>query len=152
MNRHIDFTPMQDKPDTPKVGVGVILRKKREILLLQRRNAHGSGEWSLPGGHMELGECFDGVCKREVHEETGVPIHGVRQIGFTNDIFPKDGLHYVTLFFEAYWDPAIWTPKIMEPDKTSAMGWFDLKELPNPTFPPLRRLVERQFLTLEDHQ
>lgn len=140
------FWQMWCKDETPKVGVGVIIRDNSgRILLQKRKGAHGEGEWSLPGGHMELGECFDGVCKREVKEETGIPIAGVKPLFFTNDIFEEDGLHYVTLFFEAYWDASIWKEKarIMEPNKTTEMGWFSKGGLPTPLFPPLDRFREQ---------
>lgn len=147
------FWQMYKKPQTPKVGVGVVLRKmiefpsfgnlpevkQEKILLGLRKGAHGAGEWSLPGGHMELGEDFFDVCRREVLEETGITIRGVRKLDFTNDIFEKDGLHYVTLFFEAEWEEQ--EPKNLEPDKTERWEWFDAHALPDGLFPPLRQAV-----------
>jgi len=147
------FWQMESKDETPKVGVGVaLLDDEGRLLLMKRRGAHGEGEWSLPGGHMELGECFDGVCKREVKEETGIPIAGVQKVHFTNDIFEEDGLHYVTLFFKAYWDSSIWKAKarIMEPDRCEDMGWFDRENLPTPLFPPLDRMLEQRGYFFND--
>ena len=130
------FWQMASKPETPKVGVGVVLRKGNSVLLGLRTGAHGEGEWSLPGGHMELGESFPEVCSREVREETGIIIKGVRKLGFTNDIFENDGLHYVTLFFEALWDNTQEAER-KEPDKTLVWRWFSLNNLPDNLFPPL---------------
>ena len=130
------FWQMRKKPETPKVGVGVILRKDGKVLLGLRRGAHGEGQWSLPGGHMEIGEDFPEVCAREVEEETGVKIKGVKKLGFTNDIFEDDGLHYVTLFFDALWDTS---QEVMnkEPDKCVEWKWFDQNELPDNIWTPL---------------
>lgn len=147
------FFGMASKPDTPKVGVGVILVRtvefpsfgnqpeihRPEVLLGLRRKSHGDGEWSLPGGHMELGERFMDTCKREVLEETGMEIAGIVPLCFTNDIFEKDGLHYVTLFFGALWN-SDQVPRVME-DKTETWGFFSMDKLPSPLFPPLRRAL-----------
>ena len=122
------FSAMVTKSLTPKVGVGVILRNPEgKILLLLRKNSHGARLWSLPGGHMELGETFLNTCKREVLEETEVTIIGIRHICFANHIFEDEKLHYVTLFFEAVWDM---TQNIInaEPDKCECFRWFEPKE------------------------
>jgi 8-oxo-dGTP diphosphatase len=134
------FWKMAYKPDTPKVGVGVLIVKGDKILLGLRKGAHGAGQWSLPGGHMELGESFSDVCAREVREETGIIIQGVKKMTFTNDLFEEDGLHYVTLFFEAKWNGKQ-NPKNLEPDKTEEWKWFDLWALPENLFPPLMNLL-----------
>lgn len=126
-----EFFAMKDKPETPKVGVGVIIRDKEgRILLLLRKGSHGAGLWSVPGGHMELGESFFDVCRREVMEEVEIAISSVNLITFTNDIFVDEGLHYVTLFFEAHWDQCQ-EPVNMEPDRAEKIKWFTVDELKN---------------------
>ena len=145
MDTENKFWQMKNKPETPKVGVGVVLRKiefpYRELVLLGlRKGAHGAGQWSLPGGHMELGESFLDVCKREVLEETGITITGITPLRFENNIFEEDGLHYVTLFFEADWDMKQ-TPKNIEPDKTEEWKWFGLDSIPCTLFPPLKQAI-----------
>ena len=140
------FFGMAKKPQTPKIGVGVIIRDKEErTLLLLRKGSHGEGLWSLPGGHMELGEDFFDTCEREVFEETGLIITSVNQFTFTNDIFEKEGLHYVTLFFDAHWDQNQLAVN-KEPDKSEKLKWFDrysLHEIPN-VFPPLAKLLGKR--------
>lgn len=124
-----NFSAMEFKPNTPKVGIGVILRNhENKILLLMRQGSHGAGRWSLPGGHMELGEEFIDTCKREVLEEVGVYINDIAEVGFINHIFVEEKLHYVTLFFEAIW---VNTQHVcnLEPDKCSKMEWFSFKEI-----------------------
>lgn len=56
----------------PRVGVGCIVWKGDQILLIQRGKPPGEGEWSLPGGSQELGETLFQAAIREVREETGV--------------------------------------------------------------------------------
>lgn len=137
------FHGMPAKPETPKVGVGVFLKDiSGKILLGLRKGSHGEGQWSLPGGHMELGEEFLQTCQRETYEETGITIIAVKPAGFVNHIFEEEGLHYVTLFFEAAWDQ-IQEAKLMEPNKTDKWGWFDINHLPTPIFPCLRKILEK---------
>ena len=41
----------------PRVGIGVMIQNEEgEILLGLRKGSHGAGEWSFPGGHLEMGE------------------------------------------------------------------------------------------------
>lgn len=43
---------MNDK--ITKVGVAVMILKDGKVLLSKRRGSHGEGEYSFPGGHLEL--------------------------------------------------------------------------------------------------
>ena len=128
----------------PSVGVGVfVYNMDGKILLGKRKGAHGAGEWSLPGGHLEFNESFERCCEREVMEETGICLLStpIEKLGFTNDIFDSDGLHYVTLFFRAVLD-CDWDPKLMEPDKCEEWRWYSLDDLPEPLFPPLKQVIK----------
>ena len=101
-----------------KVGVGVIIVRDGRLLLGERTGSHGSGTWALPGGHLRFGESIEDCARRELLEETGIVVNNVKQVAFTNDIFEKDRLHYITLFVEA----AKWSgrPVVMEPENVSA--------------------------------
>jgi 8-oxo-dGTP pyrophosphatase MutT (NUDIX family) len=57
-------------------SVVIIVNDKEEILLQHRRD----GGWGLPGGLMELGESFEETAIREVKEETGLDIDGLKQL------------------------------------------------------------------------
>jgi len=140
-----------DCKDRPMVGVGVFIYNsmyREEILLGKRKGAHGEGEWSLPGGHLEFKESFLDCCVREVKEETDldIPACDIKKLGFTNDIFESDGLHYVTLFFEIQLRGPMckYIPEFMEPDKCEGWGWFNLNKLPQPLFPPLEGIIKKK--------
>lgn len=126
----------------PLVGVGVFLvhpRHPGKILVGKRKGSHGSGEWSLPGGHLEYGESFQTTCFREVMEETGLELTSmVEKVDFTNDIFPYDGKHYVTLFFKARCKGIA---RNMEPEKCEGWKWVSSKKPPSPLFPPLGQML-----------
>ncbi|MBA4320552.1 MAG: DNA mismatch repair protein MutT [Flavobacterium sp.] len=82
----------------PKVGVGVIVIKDGKILLGKRKNTHGKGAWSFPGGHLEFNESWEDCAARETMEETGIMIKNIRFGAATNDIFQIEKKHYITIF------------------------------------------------------
>ncbi|PCN51274.1 hypothetical protein B6U99_00595 [Candidatus Geothermarchaeota archaeon ex4572_27] len=59
-------------PGEPEVGVGAVVLEGGRILLVRRANPPGRGKWSVPGGHLRLGESVYETAVRELEEETGV--------------------------------------------------------------------------------
>jgi len=129
--------------DRPMIGTGVIIIKNNKVLLGKRKNAHGEGSWCFPGGHLEFNEEIEDCGKREVLEETGIKIKNIKLGPFTNDIFKKEGKHYVTLFLIADYDSG--EAKVMEPDKCEKCGWFEWDKLPKPLFLPIQNLLKQKF-------
>ncbi|HLD81094.1 MAG TPA: NUDIX hydrolase [archaeon] len=127
----------------PKVGVGVIVVRDGKVLAGKRKNAHGDGAWSFPGGHLELNEGVEECAKREVFEETGARVKNLRQGPYTNDVFEKEGKHYVTLFVVADYDSGGVTAR--EPGKCGEWKWFKWDELPEPVFLPIKNLKRKGF-------
>ena len=61
-------------PERPIVGVGGVVVHRKRVLLIRRGSEPLKGEWSIPGGLVELGEeLADGV-RRELKEETGLDV------------------------------------------------------------------------------
>lgn len=131
--------------DVPRVGTGVFVRKERCILMGKRKNVHGHGSWSLPGGHLEFGESWEECARREVLEETNVQIEKIRFAAVTNDVFHQERRHYCTIFLVA--DHLRGDPLMMEPEKCDAWAWvpWDEAPLPTPLFQPLRDLLQQGF-------
>lgn len=59
-------------PKEPEVGVGAVVLEDNKILLVKRKYPPGAGKWSVPGGHLKLGEPLYRAAVRELEEETGV--------------------------------------------------------------------------------
>lgn len=117
----------------PGVGVACFVWKDGKFLMGQRRSAHGDGTWSVPGGHLEMGETLEGCARREVMEETGLQITNVRFLALTNDVFDS-GKHYISIWMQADWQSG--EPTITEPDAYVEQGWYDFQQLPAPLFEP----------------
>jgi 8-oxo-dGTP diphosphatase len=133
--------------NTPKVGVGTIIRNKNKVLLLKRKNSHGEGTWAFIGGHLEFNETPEECARREVLEEINIRINNPLATTFTNDIFPKEKKHYVTIFVVA--DHSGDKIRINEPDKIEAVKWFEWGKFPSPLFIPLKNLLKKNFNPFE---
>ncbi|HEY5221254.1 MAG TPA: NUDIX domain-containing protein [Candidatus Paceibacterota bacterium] len=130
---------METADDRPKVGIGVMVLKDGKVLLGKRKGSHGEGQYAWPGGHLEHMESFEGCAKREVMEETGMEIEGIRFLRLLNlkMYAPK---HYVDIGLMALWKSG--EPKIMEPEKCEEWGWYDMDKLPSPLFGTIDSYIE----------
>lgn len=82
-------TTLPKPPLQPTVGVGVVIVRKGQVLLIKRGKQPRLGEWSIPGGRQEMGETVRETAVREVLEETGVTIANLRLIDVV-DAFGKN--------------------------------------------------------------
>lgn len=123
-----------------RVGVAAVILREGRILLGERIGAHGANTWATPGGHLEFGESIEECAERETLEETGLSVSSFKKLAFTNDVFEKEGKHYVTLFVVASCPEG--EPQVVEPDKCKQWQWFELDKLPDPLFLPLTNLLK----------
>ena len=85
-------------PIHPIVGVGAIILKEDEVLLIKRGTPPSKGNWSIPGGGVELGESLREACHREVMEETGLEIKIIEQCAVLDRII-KDSINRVQFHY-----------------------------------------------------
>jgi 8-oxo-dGTP diphosphatase len=89
----------REYPERPIVGVGAVIFDAGRVLLVQRGHAPMQGDWSLPGGALEVGETLEDGVKREVLEETGLIVEPIAKIDVFNRIIrDEEGrvqFHYV---------------------------------------------------------
>ncbi|HET9783500.1 MAG TPA: NUDIX hydrolase, partial [Terriglobales bacterium] len=136
-------------PRHPLVGVGVVVRRGDEILLVERGHPPMEGLWSVPGGAVELGEATQAAAAREVLEETGIAVAVDRLLTVVDRLHrDPDGrihYHYVLVEYEAHpLDPRA------EPRASSdarRARWVPLADTPNyrlvPNLDEILALVRR---------
>jgi len=90
-------------PDQPLVGVGAVVFKSGEVLLVRRGQEPAINSWSLPGGLVELGETLTTAIHRELAEETGITVRLLGIAAVLERIFPdpegRIAYHYVLVDF-----------------------------------------------------
>jgi 8-oxo-dGTP diphosphatase len=64
----------REYPDRPLIGVGAIIIDSGRALVVRRATEPLKGEWSIPGGVLELGETLRTGAAREAKEETGLDV------------------------------------------------------------------------------
>jgi 8-oxo-dGTP diphosphatase len=96
----------REYPERPMVGVGGVVIESGKALLIRRGSEPLLGEWSIPGGTLELGETLEEGVARELLEETGLEVKVLELIEVFDRIYvestaggdgPRKGprFHYV---------------------------------------------------------
>ncbi len=116
-------------PNRPMVGVGVVVFKGDDVLLIKRGKPPRQGSWSLPGGLQELGETVYEAAAREVEEETGVAIANIRLIDTVDSIQQDNNgrisYHYTLIDVAADWRSG----KPRAGSDAAAARWFSPADL-----------------------
>jgi 8-oxo-dGTP diphosphatase len=77
--------PSRQYPAQPIVGVGAVIVERGKVVLVKRKYEPLAGQWSLPGGRLELGETLEAGLAREMVEETGLVV----EVGPVVDVFDR---------------------------------------------------------------
>jgi ADP-ribose pyrophosphatase YjhB (NUDIX family) len=77
----------REYPDRPVVGVGGVVIEDGRALLIKRGSEPLLGQWSIPGGTLELGESLQHGVARELLEETGLEVQVLDMIEAFDRIF-----------------------------------------------------------------
>jgi len=93
----------REYPDSPLVGVGAVIIEDGQVLLVKRGHPPLAGEWSIPGGVMELGETLREAAIREAQEETCLTVEPADLLGVYDRVL-RDGegrtlYHFVLIDF-----------------------------------------------------
>ena len=127
-------------PRQPVVGIGAIILQPGQILLEQRGNEPARGQWTIPGGVVEVGESLENAVCRETKEETGLDVQKASLIDVVDQVHrDKQGrieYHYVIIDY-------IVTVKPKEPRAASDakdLKWVSIDEVEgNDLTPSFRR-------------
>ncbi len=90
-------------PEQPLVGVGAIIIESDRVLLVKRAHPPIQGQWSIPGGVLEVGELVREAAVREAREETGLIVEPADLLGVYDRVLrnPEQRVqyHYVLIDF-----------------------------------------------------
>ena len=89
----------------PTVGVGAVIFRGDDVLLIRRGKEPFLGMWSIPGGRLQFGESLETAVRREVREETGLEMTQVEFLGVFEALPEEVGgaAHMVLIDYMAEW-------------------------------------------------
>ena len=123
MRKNIEY------PERPIAGVGVVVFRNEEVLLVKRKKAPYKGQWSIPGGKQRLGETVTQAAHRELMEETGVEVNELTLIDVIDIMVPDEEgkilYHYIVADYRAHWLSGECSPG----DDAQDVQWFNLNKL-----------------------
>jgi 8-oxo-dGTP diphosphatase len=86
-------------PARPLLGVGAVVVRDGQVLLIERGQEPLKGHWTLPGGLVEAGEHLECAVRREMLEETGLEVRPIERTAvfehITPDVEGRTEYHYV---------------------------------------------------------
>ena len=118
-----------ERPARPVLGAAAVVIHDGRVLLIRRGHAPDAGEWSIPGGAVDLGEPIEAALRREVREETGLDI----AVGAFLEIYQRverdaDGsvrFHFVVLDYAA----TVIGGTLSAGDDAAEAAWVDSSDL-----------------------
>lgn len=116
-------------PELPLVGVGAIIIEGNRVVLVKRAHPPIQGQWSIPGGVLEVGELVREAAIREAREETGLIVEPGELLGVYDRILRNEKrvqYHYVLVDF-------LCRPvggELQAASDAAEVRWFTREELP----------------------
>ena len=119
----------REYPDRPYVGVGVIVFRDKDVLLVKRNKDPNKGFWSIPGGKQILGETLVEAAQRELVEETGVRVDSLLLVDVADAIISdaegKIKYHYTLVDYMGHW----YSGNSRAGDDAQEVRWVHMNEL-----------------------
>ncbi|MGK7866600.1 NUDIX hydrolase [Falsiroseomonas sp. E2-1-a20] len=133
----------REYPNRPWVGIGAVVLRGEEVLLIRRGRPPRLGEWSLPGGGQRLGETAEACARRELQEEAGIEAGPLRLLAVVDAITPgEEGrgprFHYTIIDFAGEWTSGTARPG----GDVTEVAWASLDHLaPYALWPEALRVI-----------
>jgi 8-oxo-dGTP diphosphatase len=120
----------REYPELPLIGVGSIIIEGDRVVLVKRAHPPIQGQWSIPGGVLEVGELVRDAAIREAREETGLIVEPGELLGVFDrvlrDAEKRVQYHYVLIDF-------LCRPvggEFLAASDAAEVRWFTREELP----------------------
>jgi ADP-ribose pyrophosphatase YjhB (NUDIX family) len=129
-------------PTRPWVGVGVVVFRGEDVLLVKRGKEPRRDGWSIPGGAQEVGETCAEAAVRELLEETGLvaEVTGLLDVidAISRDEQGRVRMHYTLVDVAAEWISG----EAVAADDVAEVKWVPLSQLENETmWAETRRII-----------
>jgi mutator protein MutT len=139
-------TGSREYPERPVVGVGGVVIADARALLIRRAHPPLEGEWSIPGGKLEIGETLVNAVRRELAEETGIEVRVGDLIEVFERIFPDDAgqprYHYVIVDYLC----ELISGRACAGSDVTDVVWAEESELPKYSLTPTAtRVIKKAF-------
>jgi 8-oxo-dGTP diphosphatase len=117
-------------PELPLVGVGAIIIEGDRVLLVKRAHPPIQGQWSIPGGVLEVGEMVREAAVREAREETGLVVEPGELLGVYDRILrdPEQRVQYHYVLIDFLCRPV--GGELLAASDAAEVWWFRHEELP----------------------
>jgi 8-oxo-dGTP diphosphatase len=117
-------------PELPLVGVGAIIIERDRVLLVKRAHPPIQGQWSIPGGVLEVGEMVREAAVREAREETGLVVEPGDLLGVYDRILrdPEQRVQYHYVLIDFLCCPV--AGELLAASDAAEVRWFKREELP----------------------
>src|SRR5580658_11313366 len=117
-------------PEQPFIGVGAIIIEGARVVLVKRAHPPIQGQWSIPGGVLEVGELVREAAIREAREETGLIVEPGELLGVYDrvlrDAENRVQYHYVLIDFLCRRVGG----ELQAASDAAEVRWFTREELP----------------------
>lgn len=111
--------------NSQSIIVSVVIQRNNQLLLVQEGDEYKRGKWSIPTGHVEIGENLIVAAEREVKEEAGVTVAITGLLGIEN-YTTRDGTHKLKLVFTGSTED---NTLVVDGKEILAAHWFTIDEL-----------------------
>ena len=142
----------REYPDFPLVGVGAIIYQDNQVMLVRRGKEPAKGEWSIPGGLVDVGETLRDAVIREALEETGLEVEPIELVELLERVFRDDlgrvKYHYVLADFLC----RVKKGNLLAGSDALDAKWFHPDELPSLNLAEITLQVILKGLGLLSHE
>jgi 8-oxo-dGTP diphosphatase len=108
---------------TQPFAASVALLRKEDVLLIERAREPSIGKWTLPGGRLEAGETPEDCAARELREELGLAVYGLKPLGELR--LGPQGMHHLAVFATQTFEGEI----VPDPAEVRAWKWVKAHQI-----------------------
>lgn len=130
----------------PYVAVATVLEYDGKVLMGKRKLTFSKGAYSLVGGYLPFGESFEEAAIHEVKEETGLTITKPKLICVTNNVYPTQGHHSITI---GMYKKLKSKPELINNHEVENWNWYSYDDLPDPIMMADEKIIK--CLINDDH-